>query len=270
MTNPLREAAEKAGIVRKLEWHEFERGNSVYALAIVGQYSAWDFDGKDGHWRAPESFAGRRVSGDIEAAKAAAQADYEQRIHSALNPDFLSELDTARKEVERLRAYAETISKVVCEIAPLAGSESITKVGDAYYADPAFHAHRITEMRQTTHDGHVAKVKAHRAETTLTEAKARIAELEGALEKANRTVTDRLYMMTAYRHMLGPIGARVAAMWDAKGVKRQHTYWGPSAADLTGEERAQMLLDVENARKRQVLPEEIDIPGPTPPEPSHD
>jgi len=40
----------------------------------------------------------------VDAAKAAAQADYEQRILSTLNPDFLSALDTARAEIERLRA----------------------------------------------------------------------------------------------------------------------------------------------------------------------
>lgn len=73
-----------------------------------------------------------------------------------------------------------------------------------------------------------------------------------ALDRANRTATDRRYMMDAYFLMLGPKGRQVAEAWQAKGVRRQHTSWGPEAAKLSGEERAQVLLDMEAAVGRPV------------------
>lgn len=83
-----------------------------------------------------------------------------------------------------------------------------------------------------------------------------VAEVEGMRAEINRLrrlATDRSYMMTAYRQMLGPKGCEVAAMWDAKGVERQHTSWGPKAAEMTGEERAQVHLDIEAQPKTENL-----------------
>ena len=71
----------------------------------------------------------------------------------------------------------------------------------------------------------------------------KIQRLERALSNVGRIATDRLYMMQAYHSMLGPIGLEVAKMWSDAGVTRQHTSWGPEASALTGEERAQVLLD---------------------------
>lgn len=64
--------------------------------------------------------------------------------------------------------------------------------------------------------------------------------------RLTRIATDRAYMMKAYRDMLGPNGLEVAEMWDRKGVLRQHTDWGPEAHLMTGEDRAQALLDAQD------------------------
>lgn len=75
--------------VKQLEWHDEERGRGFpcYADTILGRYTVWDFDGHHGHYCPPAAPAGIAVNGDLKAAKAAAQADYEKRILSALEAD---------------------------------------------------------------------------------------------------------------------------------------------------------------------------------------
>jgi hypothetical protein len=81
------------------------------------------------------------------------------------------------------------------------------------------------------------------AATLIESQAAKIAELEARLAKVNRIATDRQYMMHAYKIMLGPIATELVKKWEDRGVLRQHTSWGPKADKLTGEERAQVLLD---------------------------
>lgn len=69
---------------------------------------------------------------------------------------------------------------------------------------------------------------------------------------AGRVATDRLYMMEAYRSMLGPTGVTVARLWADRGVRRVHHDWGPEGLALSGEERAQFLLDMEAAPRQLV------------------
>ena len=84
---------------------------------------------------------------------------------------------------------------------------------------------------------------------------ARVAELEAEGRRIRSVATDRLYMMEAYRSMLGPKGLEVVAMWNRQGVTRQHTSWGPEAWTASGEDRAAWLLEIEAAPK---TPSEID------------
>ena len=77
----------------------------------------------------------------------------------------------------------------------------------------------------------------------------KIAELEVKLKMQMRRATDAEYMCNAYMQMLGPKGLEVAEMWSKKGVRRVHHSWGPDAHKMTGEERAQFILDVEKAPK---------------------
>lgn len=83
--------------------------------------------------------------------------------------------------------------------------------------------------------------------TTAYEYEAEERDMLPAIRRLRRIATDRSYMMTAYRRMLGPKGREVAAMWDRMGVERHHTLWGPSAANMSGEEIAQCHLDIEAA-----------------------
>lgn len=72
--------------VKALEWSstiegaEFAGGLYSEAQSPLGVYMAWG----SGMWRGPSSGASKHV-GDIATAKAAAQADYETRIRSALD-----------------------------------------------------------------------------------------------------------------------------------------------------------------------------------------
>lgn len=68
--------------VKPLAWAEASFGDTWYAKSILGEYAIWEIE--NGYFRAPDQPAGTRCDGDLDAAKAAAQADYETRIFSAL------------------------------------------------------------------------------------------------------------------------------------------------------------------------------------------
>lgn len=69
--------------VKDIDWQRYERGTGEYAYTILGTYTAGHY-GDNARWFAPEDSDGREVDGNIDAAKAAAQADYEARILSAV------------------------------------------------------------------------------------------------------------------------------------------------------------------------------------------
>jgi len=80
----------------------------------------------------------------------------------------------------------------------------------------------------------------------------KLAELEAEVTKLKRVATDRRYMLDAYRSMLGETGLKVAKMWDEKGVIRTHFDWASGAHRMTGEERAQFILGLENLPSTQI------------------
>jgi len=73
-----------------------------------------------------------------------------------------------------------------------------------------------------------------------------------------REICDRDYMICALVNMLGPNALSVWKAWQDKGVKRVHFSWGPDAAAMTGEERAAVILEMEEARKDAVLIDNVD------------
>lgn len=83
-------------------------------------------------------------------------------------------------------------------------------------------------------------------------------EYEFRIKELVREKTDLVYLLTAYRNMLGPKGLEVAKMWSDNRVRRVHYSWGPEAFTLTGEERAQVILDLESAPRTLMNPGEID------------
>lgn len=85
-----------------------------------------------------------------------------------------------------------------------------------------------------------------------TDKDARIAELEAENAKARRCATDRQYMVDALVQMLGPTGLQVWQRWQERGVQRVHAGWGPDAASMAGEERAQVLLEWETAPREPI------------------
>lgn len=145
-------------VVRGLAWTQHPSHAIWRVDCLLGTYKVfaitdvtWTFDG----------FDGKADSGEAASAEdgfAICQADYERRILEAID---LSALDTAKAEVERWRAYADTLSAVVLGIAPLAGSEAFKQVApDTFRADPAYFAHRIADMKAAAHEGKLAKAEA--------------------------------------------------------------------------------------------------------------
>lgn len=88
----------------------------------------------------------------------------------------------------------------------------------------------------------------------------RSAELEKQLQQLRRQYIDQGYMVGALSDMLGPNGLAVWKRWQEQGVVRVHHSWGPRAHEVTGEERAQALLDWENA-PREIIASTAPIAG---------
>ncbi|QNQ62481.1 hypothetical protein IB024_01610 [Brucella sp. 6810] len=90
--------------VKKLEWFPLDLPNTVYAHSAFGMYTTWEIDGV-GFFRKEGGYGGLKVDGDLEAAKAAAQADYEARVMSALEPSAARELalEEAAQVAEKFR-----------------------------------------------------------------------------------------------------------------------------------------------------------------------
>lgn len=80
----------------------------------------------------------------------------------------------------------------------------------------------------------------------------RVEFLTKSLNDMRREKTDLQYFLSAYYNMLGPKGREVVEMWNKMKMKRVHFSWGPEAHKMTGEQRAQFILDLENAPMRKV------------------
>jgi hypothetical protein len=74
-----------------------------------------------------------------------------------------------------------------------------------------------------------------------------IESLREELQRERHRATNAEYRVLAYRNMLGEKGLAVAKHWDDKQIIRAHFDWGPGATALSGEERAQLILDLETS-----------------------
>lgn len=97
------------------------------------------------------------------------------------------------------------------------------------------------------------------ADPLVEEAADRIEALEAALQEQTaradkhwRTVNDKQYMIEALVSMLGPTALTVWRGWLKKGIQRVHYSWGPDAANLSGEDRAKIMLEWDNAPRTLV------------------
>ena len=88
----------------------------------------------------------------------------------------------------------------------------------------------------------------------------RAEEAREEIKRQMRRAADAEHLALAYRNMLGEKGLAVAKMWADNGVRRVHFSWGPDAGKLTGEERAQLILDWEYTPGRFVSVDGIDGP----------
>lgn len=113
---PLRNTAENATagvpVVRGLVWSG-DRAETVFGRYLVGldPWSAGElFEMRGPDCGDSDTLATADGLPTVEAAQAAAQTHFEQLGLAIVNPDFLSELDTARAEIERLRGLADRLT----------------------------------------------------------------------------------------------------------------------------------------------------------------
>lgn len=111
---------------------------------------------------------------------------------------------------------------------------------------------RLTAERDEWQD------RANHQQVRAEAAESRVQSLEEEVKRLRRESTDRAYMLEAYGSMLGPTALKVIEMWADKHVKRVLHSWGSEAVNLTGEERAQLLLEWEAAMETAVEIRDID------------
>lgn len=105
LSTPKRE--EKLTVSVKIKSLEWERHSgfhgTLFAKSVIGEYAVWS-----GYYLPPHETEGVRAGSTVDAAKAAAQADYEARIRSALlsNPKPEVEPVEQRDNSELLRALS--------------------------------------------------------------------------------------------------------------------------------------------------------------------
>lgn len=100
--------------IKPLEWRYDDFQSIWRAETILGQYQAWEITGHACYRRIPDHDSGRNIEGGLVAAFAAAQADYEHRIRSALVPspslsELTSERDALRARVEKLEGALKNL-----------------------------------------------------------------------------------------------------------------------------------------------------------------
>lgn len=105
----------EAVVVKPLEWGPgYTSGSETfYAKTILGMWSVWEIG--NGYFRGPTDHGGTPVPGGIEAAKAAAQADYEARILSALAHPPADEIAALRERVAYWQDVAEAAGGRILE-----------------------------------------------------------------------------------------------------------------------------------------------------------
>lgn len=86
----------------------------------------------------------------------------------------------------------------------------------------------------------------------LQEAAEMLARQQEDLLAERRERRNAQMMSHAAAFMLGPKGKQVWELWAESGVQAVNVFWGPEAYKLSGEERAQVLLDFENAPRTLV------------------
>lgn len=186
-------------VVRGLEW------TNGKAVSSIGRYSIQRTD--DGYasvWEHEElAHFGFNTDDPFHEAKKTVEADYEQRITAALNPDFLSELDTARAEIERLKSMFTATEK---HGSVYAAVERVLDERSAWVARPNHETTlrvalaatiaandilgdpvgKVADAQCAVTNAEIARddeqERADRAESALTAAQARIAEQQASLE----------------------------------------------------------------------------------------
>ena len=151
--------------------------------------------------------------------------------------------------------HFRSLTRTDIEVRSLVGPDNIAKL--------LAHISALEERNVEMQDRLDLELDAYAKDHDMAALRARAEKAEERLKKQVTRATNAEYMGWAYRNMLGEKGREVAAMWDAKGVKRVHFDWGPEAGNLTGEQRAEQILAWENAPRREILPGELDEDFPT-------
>lgn len=82
--------------------------------------------------------------------------------------------------------------------------------------------------------------------------------LQKQVDSLQTKITNRDYQIDLMYQLLGPKAKEFIDRQRSEGVVREHVSWGPEAHLLTGEERAQVLMDFRDAPKVPIAPGTFD------------
>lgn len=122
-------------LAKALVWERRIGSSDTFdADTAFSRYTAGTNDSAEGFWQMPGLTPTYYFQSGLDAAKAAAQADYESRIRSAVSPALLIALDEARRALEPLAEAAEQMDREL----PWARDGKITFVNPADGNDEPF------------------------------------------------------------------------------------------------------------------------------------
>ncbi|KQS90334.1 hypothetical protein [Rhizobium sp. Leaf386] len=134
--------------IKPLEWADGAPGTyTEIAKSLFGHYSVWEINGT-ACWAPWKDGAGSIVEGGIVGAKAAAQADYEQRIASALIPVPASQMvgwhdiATAPKDGTEILLFTQWAGDEAC---PAFSKVQIGSWDDGNDLDPTHDFYRLAD-----------------------------------------------------------------------------------------------------------------------------
>lgn len=141
--------------VKPLEWEDWsaQHRTNLTAMTQFGRYGVIQLHFPEMHYKI-EPPVGKPLSAlTLEAAKAAAQADYETRIRSALVPAPAVPDDVAGLIAERVREAVEAEREACAKVADEYASENFRMATDSVLLD-RMQDFRETEERQAEGNGH--------------------------------------------------------------------------------------------------------------------
>jgi len=196
-----------------------------------------------------------QVHVDAALGLAKTRARFQTRLEHSVRAHAVSLARIEQLEAEN-EAMKETVRRVQASARTLDASQR--EIYDHYVKVSVVNTEAVATLDSERDANALLTERIEQLERELAEARAECAEWQKGAQKAVRILHDREYMMGAMQQMLGPNGLKVVEGWRKKGVVRVHYSWAPDATDMTGEERAKVMLETDEIVANSTLIENFE------------